>query len=101
MPNGSPTPSELTEPKIPSESPAEEDARRVVHKLNNLLTTVLVRCDASLLADPEGPHSAAFRTILESATEAEATLRRFRESLEPNVAAHPDGAGSHPGPSDR
>jgi len=68
------------------------DARTTIHKLNNLLTTVLVRCEASMLSDPDGPHAAAFRTILESAEEAESTLRRFRESLDEAAAADPADA---------
>ena len=76
-------------------NPAESDAmrtelRETIHKLNNLLTTLLVQGEAVLLANPGGDIEARATRIVEAAEEAESVLRACRTRIlepEPDLEA--------------
>lgn len=60
------------------------DVRQTVHKLNNLLTTVLVQADSILLTQPDPTVTRMVESILDSAIEAESVVKNCRAAvLEP------------------
>lgn len=76
-------------------SPADSDTMRTelrdtIHKLNNLLTTLLVQGEAVLLAKPGGDIEVRATRIVEAAEEAESVLRACRTRIlepEPDLEA--------------
>ncbi len=71
------------------------ELRSTIHKLNNLLTTVFVQAESMLLTDPEGSSASRARSILDSAAQAEAVLKRCRARL---LDPEPDLPASFPHP---